>query len=234
MFIDYIILSNADKNVSYKYFCKKVDEQNIEIQIENPNSLGVKLNGKIGDFHYTSNLQDIDLMLSFIFELSEQQQDSVDYESRPVSLNDSEADEITENELQPINGVNSSMVEKESLAASKQFSPTEKNNEQKWPVFPGSKNFCDMFLLSSDREVFPFHHTFLSKHSSKFEKMFHDSKTLPLIIYSDLQSSTLKAVIDFLNDSQNPSVKAAVQNNLDIFFFAEEWKISSLIVILKA
>uniref|UniRef100_A0A914QRB2 Uncharacterized protein n=1 Tax=Panagrolaimus davidi TaxID=227884 RepID=A0A914QRB2_9BILA len=85
MFIDNFVLSNSTKNVVFKYCGKKIDESNIEIEIENPVSLGVKLNGQKGNFHYASKLQDIDLMLSFIFELPQEQTSEL-CESRPASL----------------------------------------------------------------------------------------------------------------------------------------------------
>uniref|UniRef100_A0A914QNN7 Uncharacterized protein n=1 Tax=Panagrolaimus davidi TaxID=227884 RepID=A0A914QNN7_9BILA len=44
MFIDNLVLSHSTKNVAFKYYGKKIDESNIEIEIENPVSLGVKLN----------------------------------------------------------------------------------------------------------------------------------------------------------------------------------------------
>uniref|UniRef100_A0A914QI07 Uncharacterized protein n=1 Tax=Panagrolaimus davidi TaxID=227884 RepID=A0A914QI07_9BILA len=92
MFIDYIVLSNSSKNVSYKFYGKKIDKENIEIHIENPTSTGVKLNGKTGDFHYTTKLQDIDLMLSFIFEIPHSdEQTSVECESRPESISSTAA-----------------------------------------------------------------------------------------------------------------------------------------------
>uniref|UniRef100_A0AC34GTH5 BTB domain-containing protein n=1 Tax=Panagrolaimus sp. ES5 TaxID=591445 RepID=A0AC34GTH5_9BILA len=95
MFVDNLVLSNCGKNVAYKYYGKRIDKENIEIHIENPVSLGVKLNGKKGDFHYVVKLQDIDLMLSFIFELSESDQETSENESRPesFSLNVSDAED---------------------------------------------------------------------------------------------------------------------------------------------
>uniref|UniRef100_A0A914PVX1 Uncharacterized protein n=1 Tax=Panagrolaimus davidi TaxID=227884 RepID=A0A914PVX1_9BILA len=99
MFIDYIVLSNSTKNVSYKFYGKKIDKENIEIHIENPASTGVKLNGKTGDFHYSTKLQDIDLMLSFIFEIPHSnKQTFVECESRPESI--SSIGEKSENALQ--------------------------------------------------------------------------------------------------------------------------------------
>uniref|UniRef100_A0A914PE46 BTB domain-containing protein n=1 Tax=Panagrolaimus davidi TaxID=227884 RepID=A0A914PE46_9BILA len=165
MFIDNFVLSDSTKNVAYKYYGKKIDENNIEIEIENPVSLGVKLNGQKGNFHYASKLQDINLMLSFIFELVDQQTSEL-CESRPESL--------------PSNDDSNDGEDNQYVM---HFNPAPKSVSLPPEIeFPQNKKFYSMMLITSDKQLFPFHHSFLSKHSTKFAKLFNDAKSLPVII----------------------------------------------------
>uniref|UniRef100_A0A914PKY7 BTB domain-containing protein n=1 Tax=Panagrolaimus davidi TaxID=227884 RepID=A0A914PKY7_9BILA len=260
MFIDYIVLSDSSKNVSYKFYGKKIDKENIEIHIENPISTGVKLNGKTGDFHYTTKLQDIDLMLSFIFEIPHSdEQTSVECESCPESIsstdekNDSEENENVLQMNLPQNVLSTQVPEKGEI-------PTTEKNEQaetitekqnpvileieaskspateveeecpcncKWYKMSKNKDSTDMVLITSDAKIFAFHHSFLSKHSTKFAKIYQNSEVSPVFTKIDLHSRFLQAIIGFLNGNSD-SIKNVVKDQYKIYLFADEWKFPSL------
>uniref|UniRef100_A0AC35FFU0 BTB domain-containing protein n=1 Tax=Panagrolaimus sp. PS1159 TaxID=55785 RepID=A0AC35FFU0_9BILA len=181
MFIDNFVLSNSTKNVAFKYYGKKIDEENVEIEIENPVSLGIKLNGQKCNLHYASHLQDIDLMLSIIFELPQEQTPEL-CESRPASLptNDESL------------SLNDDIVDCEQNKQDENvftFTPAP-NSVSEPPEIecPKNKEFDDMMLITSDKKPIPFHHSFLSKHSTKFAKLFYDAKSLPEIGLPKLQN----------------------------------------------
>uniref|UniRef100_A0A914QVI4 BTB domain-containing protein n=1 Tax=Panagrolaimus davidi TaxID=227884 RepID=A0A914QVI4_9BILA len=260
MFIDYIVLSNSTKNVSYKFYGKKIDKENIEVHIENPVSTGVKLNGKTGDFHYSTKLQDINLMLSFIFEIPHfDEQTFVECESRPESI--SSTDEKSESEendnvLQknlPQNVPSIQVPETDEPPTTEQTEQAETISEKKNPVVPETvasesptteveeecpcnckwykmsknKDSTDMVLITSDAKIFAFHHSFLSKHSTKFAKIYQTSEVSPIFTKIDLHNRFLQAIISFLNGNSD-SIKNVVKDQYKIYLFADEWKFPSL------
>uniref|UniRef100_A0A914QXR6 BTB domain-containing protein n=1 Tax=Panagrolaimus davidi TaxID=227884 RepID=A0A914QXR6_9BILA len=223
MFIDNFVLSNSKtKNVSFKFYGKKIDKENIEIHIENPISTGVKINGQKGDFHYTTKLQDIDLMLSFIFELPYSDvQNSVECESRPESISSNNFIENNEYGKFLQNQLTRNLPVLLPECTESESTTTESEYDCTW--------YNDMILITTDGKFFSFHHSFLSKHSIKFAQIYQTSESLPIIINLNLNSYFFQVAIDFLNGNSDPISNAIVENEPDIFFFSDEFQIPSLI-----
>uniref|UniRef100_A0A914Z9H6 BTB domain-containing protein n=1 Tax=Panagrolaimus superbus TaxID=310955 RepID=A0A914Z9H6_9BILA len=230
MFVDNLVLSNSGENVSFKYYGKRIDSENLEVHIENPGALGVKLNGKKGDFHYAVKLQDIDLMLSFIFELTESdQQTSASSESRPLSTSEqNDTNDVVESKPSesPENVVswNPEMIKSPppSLCVN-QMKICPSNCE--WYKSFRDKNYQDINLVAVDGTHLQCHHSILTKHSTKFTEIFEESKIFPAQINIDLDSNLLKVALKFLDDKSN-SISGYESN---LFVFADQWNISALI-----
>uniref|UniRef100_A0A914PP21 BTB domain-containing protein n=1 Tax=Panagrolaimus davidi TaxID=227884 RepID=A0A914PP21_9BILA len=209
MFVDNFVLSNSKtKNVSYKFYGKKIDKENIEIHIENPISTGVKIN-------------DINLMLSFIFEIPHSDvQNSVECESRPESISSNNFIENEEYENFSQKQFTQNLPALIPECTESESSTTESEYDCTW--------YNDMILITTDGKFFSFHHSFLSKHSIKFAQIYQTSESLPIIINLNLNSYFFQVAIDFLNGNSDPILNAIVENEPDIFFFSDEFQVSSL------
>uniref|UniRef100_A0A914PCU9 BTB domain-containing protein n=1 Tax=Panagrolaimus davidi TaxID=227884 RepID=A0A914PCU9_9BILA len=175
-----------------------------------------------GDFHYSTKLQGINLMLSFIVEMPHSDvQNSVECESHPESISSNNFIENEEyrnfSEKQFAQNLPTLIQE----CAESESSTTESEYDCIW--------YNDMILITTDGKFFSFHHSFLSKHSIKFAQIYQTSESLPIVINLNLNSYFFQTVIDFLNGNSDPISNGIVENEPDIFFFSDEFQISSLL-----
>uniref|UniRef100_A0A914PJ26 BTB domain-containing protein n=1 Tax=Panagrolaimus davidi TaxID=227884 RepID=A0A914PJ26_9BILA len=161
-------------------------------------------------------------MLSLIFELPNSDvQNSVECESRPESISSNNFIENEEygNFLQNQLSHNLPMLLPERTES--ESTKTESEYDCTW--------FNDMILITTDGKFFSFYHSFLSKHSIKFAQIYQTSESLPIVINLNLNSYFFQTVIDFLNGNSDPISNGIVENEPDIFFFSDEFQISSLL-----